>query len=192
LPGTLTKNARKKPAAKTLLYTSWYEGKNYCSLALAVMCEFPSCHVDAARGGDTRDVAVSLRITLHGVKCRKGFADDAQNFPHFPGCGSASPFHLLKSCRDGCVYSGLFRCILERQGVKPKLLIGLTSSSSIETLQGCAKQAEGIIISTSFAPVTREAKMAAEQVAKFGGSADLHSAAAYEIMFILWTRFKNP
>jgi branched-chain amino acid transport system substrate-binding protein len=74
---------------------------------------------------------------------------------------------------------------MDRQGVKPKLLIGLTSSSSIETLQGCAKQAEGIIIPTSFAPVTPEATKAAEQVAKFGGSADLHSAAAYEIMFIL-------
>ena len=74
---------------------------------------------------------------------------------------------------------------MERQGVKPKLLIGLTSSSSIETLQGCAKQAEGIIIPTSFAPVTPEAKDAAARVAKFGGSADLHSAAAYEIMFIL-------
>ena len=34
-------------------------------------------------------------------------------------------------------------------------------------------------------PVTPEAKTAAENVAKFGGSADLHSAAAYEIMFIL-------
>ncbi|MBX3503566.1 MAG: ABC transporter substrate-binding protein [Alphaproteobacteria bacterium] len=74
---------------------------------------------------------------------------------------------------------------MARQGVKPKLLIGLTSSSSIETLQGCARQAEGIIIPTSFAPVTPEAKAAADQVAKFGGSADLHSAAAYEIMFIL-------
>jgi branched-chain amino acid transport system substrate-binding protein len=74
---------------------------------------------------------------------------------------------------------------MDRQGVKPKLLIGLTSSSSIETLQGCAKQAEGIIIPTSFAPVTPEATKAAENVAKHGGSADLHSAAAYEIMFIL-------
>jgi len=74
---------------------------------------------------------------------------------------------------------------MDRQGVKPKLLIGLTSSSSIETLQGCAKQAEGIIVPTSFAPVTPEATQAAENVAKHGGSADLHSAAAYEIMFIL-------
>jgi branched-chain amino acid transport system substrate-binding protein len=74
---------------------------------------------------------------------------------------------------------------MQRQGVKPKLLIGLTSSSSIETLQGCAAQAEGIIIPTSFAPVTDVAKKAADQVAKFNGSADLHSAAAYEVMFIL-------
>jgi branched-chain amino acid transport system substrate-binding protein len=74
---------------------------------------------------------------------------------------------------------------MERQGVKPKLLIGLTSSSSIETLQGCAKQAEGIIIPTSFAPVNPAAQKMAEDVAKQGGSADLHSAAAYEIMFIL-------
>src|SRR5882724_2562266 len=41
---------------------------------------------------------------------------------------------------------------MQRQGVRPKLLIGLTSSSSIETLQGCGAQAEGIIIPTSFAP----------------------------------------
>jgi branched-chain amino acid transport system substrate-binding protein len=74
---------------------------------------------------------------------------------------------------------------MDRQGVKPKLLIGLTSSSSIETLQGCAKQAEGIIIPTSFAPVNPVAQKMAEDVAKQGGSADLHSAAAYEIMFIL-------
>ena len=74
---------------------------------------------------------------------------------------------------------------MERQGVTPKLLIGLTSSSSIETLKGCAKQAEGIIIPTSFAPVTPAAKAAADNVEKFGGSADLHSAAAYEIMFVL-------
>src|SRR5205814_8458134 len=63
---------------------------------------------------------------------------------------------------------------MQRQGVKPKVLIGLTSSSSMETLQGCAKQAEGIIIPTSFAPVTKEGKFAAETTAKFKGAADLH------------------
>ncbi len=74
---------------------------------------------------------------------------------------------------------------MQRQGVKPKVLVGLTSSSSMETLQGCAKQAEGIIIPTSFAPVTKEAKFAAETTAKFKGAADLHSMAAWENMFIL-------
>ena len=74
---------------------------------------------------------------------------------------------------------------MQRQGVKPRVLIGLTSSSSMETLQGCAKQAEGMIIPTSFAPVTKEGKFAAETTAKYKGSADLHSMAAWEIMFIL-------
>ncbi len=74
---------------------------------------------------------------------------------------------------------------MQRQGVKPKLLIGLTSTSSLETMQGCAKQAEGMMIPTSFAPVTKEGKAAAEATAKFKGSADLHSMAAWENMFIL-------
>jgi branched-chain amino acid transport system substrate-binding protein len=74
---------------------------------------------------------------------------------------------------------------MKRQGVTPKLLIGLTSSSSLETLQGCAAEAEGIIIPTSFAPVTDRAKAAAEMTAKFQGSLDLHSGAAFEIVHIL-------
>jgi branched-chain amino acid transport system substrate-binding protein len=72
-----------------------------------------------------------------------------------------------------------------RQGVKPKLVIGLTSSSSLETLQGCSAEAEAIIIPTSFAPVTPEAQAAADRAAKFNGSLDLHSGAAYEIVAIL-------
>ena len=74
---------------------------------------------------------------------------------------------------------------MQRQGVKPKILVGLTSSSSMETLQGCSKQAEGIIIPTSFAPVTKEGKFAAETTAKFKGAADLHSMAAWANRFIL-------
>jgi branched-chain amino acid transport system substrate-binding protein len=74
---------------------------------------------------------------------------------------------------------------MQRQGVKPKLLVGLTSSSSLETLQGCGKQAEGIIIPTSFAPINKEAVAAAKTTAKFNGAADLHSMAAWENIFIL-------
>ncbi len=74
---------------------------------------------------------------------------------------------------------------MARQRVKYKVLVGLTSSSSLETLNGCAKQAEGIIIPTSFAPVNPDAVAAADAAAELGGSADLHSAAAWEIMMIL-------
>ena len=74
---------------------------------------------------------------------------------------------------------------MQRQGVKPKMLIGLTSSSSMETLQGCAQQAEGIQIPTSFAPVTAEAKAAAQAVQAFNANMDLHNAAAWENMFVL-------
>lgn len=74
---------------------------------------------------------------------------------------------------------------MARQGAKPKLLIGLTSSSSLETLQGCANEAETIIIPTSFAPVTPEAQAAAQNAAKFNGSLDLHSGASYEVVRIL-------
>ena len=74
---------------------------------------------------------------------------------------------------------------MQRQRVRPKLLVGLTSSSSLETLQGCAKQAEGIIIPTSFAPINKDANFAASATAKFKGAADLHSMAAWENVFIL-------
>lgn len=74
---------------------------------------------------------------------------------------------------------------MERQGVKPQLVIGLTSTSTQETIQGCAAQAEGMLIPTGFAPINDEAQNASEQIAAQGGSADLHSAAAYEAMFML-------
>jgi len=74
---------------------------------------------------------------------------------------------------------------MQRQGVKPKMLVGLTSSSSVETLQGCAAQAEGIIIPTSFAPVTDDARKAAQAMQAVGASMDLHNAAAWENIFTL-------
>ena len=74
---------------------------------------------------------------------------------------------------------------LDRHGLKPKLLIGLTSSSSLETLQSCGSEAETMIIPTSYAPLSPAAKAAADAVAKYKGSLDLHSAAAWENVFIL-------
>ncbi len=76
---------------------------------------------------------------------------------------------------------------MARQNVKPKLMVGLTSSSSMETLQGCGAQAEGLIIPTSFAPVTDEAKQAAAAVQGVNPkyNMDLHNAAAFENVFTL-------
>jgi len=87
---------------------------------------------------------------------------------------SAHPFSMCGALKE-----------MQRQGVKPKVLVGLTSSSTQETMQGCAKQAEGIIIPTSFAPVSKEGRFASEQTAKKKGAADLHSMAAWENLFIL-------
>ncbi len=75
---------------------------------------------------------------------------------------------------------------MKRQGVKPKLLVGLTSSATLETLVGCGPEAEGLIIPTGFAPVTPEAKRVADTVAKqYKAAVDLHSAAVYENMQVL-------
>lgn len=76
---------------------------------------------------------------------------------------------------------------MQRQNVKPKLLVGLTSSSSMETLNGCAQQAEGMLIPTSFAPVTPEAKHAADALQAMNSSMDLHNAGAWENIFTLKT-----
>ena len=67
----------------------------------------------------------------------------------------------------------------------PKMMVGLTSSSSAETLKGCPKQAEGMIIPTSFAPITPAAKEVAALAAANGGAADLHSAAAWENVMMI-------
>ncbi len=74
---------------------------------------------------------------------------------------------------------------MARQKIKPKLLVGLTSSSTSETLKGCPKQVEGMYIPTSFAPINPEAMKVAKLAEKFGGSADLHSAAAWETISII-------
>jgi len=74
---------------------------------------------------------------------------------------------------------------MKRQRVRPKVLVGLTSSSSQETLLGCAAEAEGMYIPTGFAPVTSVAKRVAKAATANGGFADLHSAAAWENAWII-------
>ena len=72
-----------------------------------------------------------------------------------------------------------------RQAVRPRVLVGLTSSSTAETLAKCGVEAEGLVIPTSFVPNNPEARAAAEAVERAGGIADLHSMAAWEIVATL-------
>jgi branched-chain amino acid transport system substrate-binding protein len=75
---------------------------------------------------------------------------------------------------------------MQRQSVKPKLLVGLTSTATLETMAGCGPEAEGLIIPSGFAPVTPEAQRVANIVAtKYKGNVDLHSAAVYENLQVL-------
>ncbi len=79
----------------------------------------------------------------------------------------------------------------KRQRLSYKILIGLTSSSSMETLQGCANEAETMIIPTAFAPVNDEARRIAAKVAEYGGSMDIHRAAVWEVMTVLTEALEN-
>ena len=72
---------------------------------------------------------------------------------------------------------------MRRQGVRPRAIIGLTSASSDVTLRLCGDVADGLPSPTSFAPVTPAARAAAHAIARAGGVADLHSVAAWEILF---------
>jgi branched-chain amino acid transport system substrate-binding protein len=74
---------------------------------------------------------------------------------------------------------------LALQAVHPKLLIGLTSASTPETLTLCGPAAEGMVIPTSFIANTSERRKEAKEVSAMGGIADLHSMAAWEILFTL-------
>jgi branched-chain amino acid transport system substrate-binding protein len=88
---------------------------------------------------------------------------------------SSHPFTLCGTLRE-----------MKRQGVKPRLLVGLTSSATLETMAGCGPEAEGLIIPTGFAPVTADAQRVANIVAtKYKGNVDLHSAAVYENLYVL-------
>jgi branched-chain amino acid transport system substrate-binding protein len=74
---------------------------------------------------------------------------------------------------------------MAREHMRPKLIVGLTSASTPETLQRCGAYAEGLLIPTSFSPMTPAARSAAAAVERAGGIADLHSMAAWEILYAL-------
>lgn len=74
---------------------------------------------------------------------------------------------------------------LSRLNYRPKLLVGLTSSSTPETLKLCGADAEGLLIPTSFIATTPETIEEALEVSRCGGTADLHGMAAWEILYTI-------
>src|SRR5205809_5226011 len=72
-------------------------------------------------------------------------------------------------------YTTLFR------SVKAKLMVGITSAASTETLVGCGQAVEGLIIPTNFAAISPKAKALADKAwAKYKADSNLHSVPAYE------------
>ena len=74
---------------------------------------------------------------------------------------------------------------MARQSVHPRLVVGLTSAITEETFASCGDVAEGMLAPTTFVPTSPSARAAATAVAQAGGAADLHSMAAWEIVFAL-------
>ena len=58
-------------------------------------------------------------------------------------------------------------------------------------MKGCAAEAEGMIIPTSFAPITEAAAEVAALATANGGDADLHSAAVWENVMIIKQVIEN-
>ena len=75
---------------------------------------------------------------------------------------------------------------LKRQKVKYKLLVGITSTANTETMTGCGKAVEGLIIPTNFAAINPKAKQVAEKAwTKYKADSNLHSVPAYENIYAI-------
>ena len=99
------------------------------------------------------------------AKLRKANADILLMLTHtYTTCGSAKEF--------------------KRQRVKSKLMIGITSAASTETMQGCGAAVDGLTIPTNFAAITDKARAHAEKAwAKYKADSNLHSVPAYENVY---------
>jgi len=109
------------------------------------------------------DVEFGAQVT----KLRKANADILVMMTHtFSTCGAVKEF--------------------KRQRVKAKLMVGITSSASTETMVGCGQAVEGMIIPTNFATINPKAKAVAEKAwAKYKADSNLHSVPAYENLYAI-------
>lgn len=101
------------------------------------------------------------------AKLRKANADILLLLTHtYTTCGSAKEF--------------------KRQRVKAKLMVGITSAASTETMQGCGQAVDGLTIPTNFAAITPKAKALAEKAwTKYKADSNLHSVPAYENVYAI-------
>jgi len=101
------------------------------------------------------------------TKLRKANADLLVMLTHtFSTCGAVKEF--------------------KRQRVRSKLMIGITSAASTETMVGCGQAVEGMIIPTNFAAVTPRARALAEKAwARYKADSNLHSVPAYENIYAI-------
>jgi len=75
---------------------------------------------------------------------------------------------------------------MKRQRVKPKLMVGITSTANTETMTGCGAAVEGLIIPTNFAAITPKAKALAEKAwQKYKADSNIHSVPAYENVYAI-------
>lgn len=73
---------------------------------------------------------------------------------------------------------------LRKQNVDVKLIVGFSTVASRESLDRCSQALEGMLVPTTFAEITSEAKHAAERVTDHDGVLNHQSAAAWENAFL--------
>jgi len=76
---------------------------------------------------------------------------------------------------------------LHKQGVKPKIIIAISSLAGSTVIVGCPELAEGIVVPTNFAPVTPKAvELERKAWDRFKAEANLdRSHTAYEIIYLV-------
>ncbi len=169
------------------------EGDMYEALWQWVRTQYPNLHTVYA--GEESDFAHS-HSTLQNIISKQAAAAGLQQLGStgwsINDVSFAAPARSIQQANaDIVVISAHARTTcgvlkqLSQYGVHPKLLVGLTSASTAETLQLCGPAAEGLLIPTTFVANSDETRREAAAVAAEGGSADLHSMAAWEILYTL-------
>jgi branched-chain amino acid transport system substrate-binding protein len=82
---------------------------------------------------------------------------------------------------------------LAKQGVKPKVIVAISSLAGATVIVGCPKLAEGVIVPTNFAPVTPKAvELEKKAWDRYKAESNLdRSHTAYEIIYLVKALIEN-